>query len=138
MEYQNSTEDILGSKLTWKHTDGNEILIKEMETDHLRNVLTFLFKNREKYWFRCEDIQYMNQFDNGDEFFKVAIKRSELWLSISEELEKRQKEKDRTKEQLFNYFDIKISGSTKVSELAKDYNITDLDVIKIFHEWRNN
>lgn len=75
------TEETLSSTC-WIAGDGRRILIEDMDKDHLRNVLQYLYKRRDFYWLNCENADVIQMFKNADEFFEVVILESTLWNAI--------------------------------------------------------
>jgi len=70
---------------------GNGIELRDMEKNHLQNVLYYLYKNRDRYWINCQDSSMINLFQNGDDFFQIVIRKSTLWVAITELLEEPEK-----------------------------------------------
>lgn len=81
-----TTEEVLNRR-GWADSWGNVSQLEELETDHLKNILYYLYKNRDRYWFNCKDATLIDRFKDGDEFFQLVIRNSTLWTSIIEILE---------------------------------------------------
>lgn len=79
------TEQILNSR-NW--VDGNGVVndVSTLEEEHLHNILSTIYKNRDRYWLNCKDISMISAMRNGDEFFAKIIRRSQLWTAILEAL----------------------------------------------------
>ena len=86
MNYR-STENILNSK-RWITGDGEVLKPKFMEQDHIRACLALLYRKREYFWLNCENYEYINQFDDADEFFRKVIKQSTMWNALVKALSK--------------------------------------------------
>lgn len=81
------TENVLNST-TWTDGYGAVHELKDMDRDHLQNVLFFIYKRRDRYWLNCNDVSLIEKFKDGDEFFQVVIRNSTIWKAIIEELER--------------------------------------------------
>ena len=81
-----STEEVLNRR-GWADSWGNVTELEDMTKEHLQNVLYYLYKNRDRYWFNCKDASLIDRFKDGDEFFQLVIRKSTLWTSIIEILE---------------------------------------------------
>jgi len=81
-----TTEEVLNQR-GWLDSLGQLNQLEEMEADYLKNILFYLYKNRDRYWLQCEDATLIDKFEDGDEFFQLVIRKSTLWTSIIEVLE---------------------------------------------------
>lgn len=97
---QINTEMVLNRR-GWTDSWGNILELDTMDKDYLQNVLYYLYKNRDRYWFNCKDASLIDKFEDGEEFFQKVIRKSTLWTSIIELLE--------SPNQSFN-FDIDVPG----------------------------
>ncbi|MDR4376499.1 UNVERIFIED_CONTAM: hypothetical protein FO487_02240 [Bacillus amyloliquefaciens DSM 7 = ATCC 23350] len=90
-QYENTklrkTEATLNSDF-WMNADGEIKPLTEMEDDYLRNILNFLYKKRDWYWLNCRDTKLIESFQNGDDFFQHVIRKSTIWTSIINQLQK--------------------------------------------------
>lgn len=82
-----TTESVL-NRNTWIDANGVIHNVEDMGEDYLKNVLHFVYKRRDYYWLNCTNINLVNKFKNGDEFFQKVIRKSTLWNSIINELQK--------------------------------------------------
>jgi len=78
---ERTTEKTLNSK-TWVDSYGTIIAVNSMDSDHLRNVLKYLYKQRGNYWLNCRDVKVIEAYRDGDEFFKKVIRHSTLWTEL--------------------------------------------------------
>ncbi|ALS03370.1 hypothetical protein ATZ33_17325 [Enterococcus silesiacus] len=76
-----STESILNSDF-WMDGMGTVTPIVQLEDDHLRNILLFIYKSKDRYWVKCHDTSFIKDYKNGEEFFQHVIVHSTLWTSI--------------------------------------------------------
>lgn len=81
------TENVL-NRTNWIDGQGTIHEIKDMDRDHLQNVLFFIYKRRDRYWLNCSDVNLIEKFKDGDEFFQVVIRKSTLWKAIITELQR--------------------------------------------------
>ena len=81
MEKFRYTEKILNAK-TWVDGYGEILPIDTLEEEHVHNMMNFIYKNRDRYWMGCRDIDFIETFDNGDEFFNKVIRQSTLWNEL--------------------------------------------------------
>ncbi|MBU5341245.1 hypothetical protein [Caldifermentibacillus hisashii] len=81
------TEEVLNNQ-NWVDGCGEIHELSTMDKDYLQNILYFLYKKRDRYWFGCKDINLIEKFKDGDEFFQHVIRNSTIWKSIIAELEK--------------------------------------------------
>lgn len=75
------TEQILNSR-NWVDANGSVSDVSTLEEDHLHNILSTIYKSRDRYWLNCKDVQMISAMRNGDEFFAKIIRRSQLWTAI--------------------------------------------------------
>ena len=80
-ERQLYTEDVLNRK-QWVTGDGEIIEVAHMDKDHIRNVLQFLYKWKDRYWLKCRDGKLIEKFENGEDFFQRVIRVSTLWTEL--------------------------------------------------------
>lgn len=85
-----STEHILNADY-WVDANGEKHELDTMDTDHLRNVLGFLYKKRDNLWINCNDASMIEMFENGEEFFQIVIRKSTFWEKAIEQLTDKQK-----------------------------------------------
>lgn len=76
-----STESILNSD-SWMDGMGTVTPVVQLEDDHLRNILLFIYKSKDRYWLNCHDTSFIKDYKNGEEFFQHVIVHSTLWNSI--------------------------------------------------------
>ncbi|MEW8987479.1 MAG: hypothetical protein AB2401_10850, partial [Bacillus sp. (in: firmicutes)] len=81
------TEDVL-NRINWVDGQGTVHELKDMDRDHLQNVLFFIYRKRDRYWLNCKDVSLIEKFKDGDEFFQVVIRNSTIWKSIIQELQR--------------------------------------------------
>lgn len=81
------TENVL-NRDTWVDAQGTLHELKDLDRDHLQNILFFIYKRRDRYWLNCKDITMVEKFKDGDEFFQNVIRNSTIWKSIINELQK--------------------------------------------------
>lgn len=81
------TEMVL-NRTNWVDGQGTVHELKDMDKDHLQNILFFIYKRRDRYWLNCNDVQMIERFKDGDEFFQNVIRNSTIWKSIIAELKK--------------------------------------------------
>lgn len=81
------TENVL-NRTHWIDGQGTIHELKDMDRDHLQNVLFFIYKRRDRYWLNCSDVDLIEKFKDGDEFFQVVIRKSTLWKAIMTELQR--------------------------------------------------
>lgn len=81
------TEVVL-NRNNWVDGHGTVHELKDMERDHLQNILFFIYKRRDRYWLNCKDVSLIEKFKDGDEFFQVVIRNSTIWKSIIAELQR--------------------------------------------------
>lgn len=79
------TEDILNSD-KWVTSHGEILEVRAMDPDHVRNVLSYLYKRKDRYWLNCRDGKLIEQFENGEDFFQRVIRKSTLWTTAIETL----------------------------------------------------
>ena len=81
------TETVL-NRTNWVDGWGDILELKDMDRDHLQNVLFFIYKRRDRYWLNCRDVGMVEKFKDGDGFFQLVIRKSTIWKSIIAELER--------------------------------------------------
>lgn len=81
------TEMVL-NRTNWVDGQGTVHELKDMDKDHLQNILFFIYKRRDHYWLNCNDVQMIERFKDGDEFFQNVIRNSTIWKSIIAELKR--------------------------------------------------
>jgi hypothetical protein len=75
------TEEILNAN-TWEDANGKRTIVTELDGDHLRNILQYLYKNKDRYWLKCRNAALIESFENGEDFFQRCIRVSTLWTAI--------------------------------------------------------
>lgn len=81
------TEQILNNR-NWIDGDGVTSDVRLLEEEHLHNILSTIYKNRDRYWLGCKNVQMIASIRNGDEFFAKIIRHSQLWNAIIDALVK--------------------------------------------------
>ncbi|WP_371069117.1 hypothetical protein [Sediminibacillus sp. JSM 1682029] len=81
------TEDVL-NRSNWVDGQGAVHELKDMDRDHLQNVLFFIYRRRDRYWLNCKDVSLIEKFKDGDEFFQSVIRSSTIWKAIIAELQR--------------------------------------------------
>ncbi|RGP44662.1 hypothetical protein BTW32_27085 [Bacillus thuringiensis] len=76
------------NRTNWVDGQGTVHELKDMDKDHLQNILFFIYKRRDRYWLNCNDVQMIERFKDGDEFFQNVIRNSTIWKSIIAELKR--------------------------------------------------
>lgn len=76
------TEDILNST-NWVTGDGEILVVAHMDKDHIRNILQFLYKRKDRYWLNCRNGKLIEKFENGEDFFQRVIRVSTLWTELN-------------------------------------------------------
>lgn len=77
------TEDVLNAKDIWITGQGEVLYLAKMDKDHLRNILNFLYRRRDFYWFNVRDTSLIDEFEDADDFFKRVIRVSTLWHTLT-------------------------------------------------------
>lgn len=84
---ERTTEQILNSE-TWIDGAGVNRRINDMDENHLRNILVTIYERRNWFWLHCDDINCIDEYRNGDEFFQKVIRNSTIWATVAGGLEK--------------------------------------------------
>lgn len=71
-----SSEDVLNS-CVWIGKGGEEYVIENMSENHLRNVLSFIYKNRDSYWLRSNN---PDNYLDGEDYFQKEVRKSDVWI----------------------------------------------------------
>ncbi|WP_227995169.1 hypothetical protein [Oceanobacillus sp. CFH 90083] len=81
------TEAVL-NRTTWIDGEGTIHELKGMDREHLQNILFFIYRKRDRYWLNCNNVSIIEKFKDGDEFFQLVIRRSNIWQAIINELQR--------------------------------------------------
>lgn len=103
----------------WIDANGVVNELFEMEESHLRNVLAFLYRHKDRYWTMSSCIE---DYENGESYFQNVIRKSNLYLSIIAELKTREgkEEEENDKREVTVQY---------LQELLKDINYySDIDI----------
>lgn len=84
-KWHRCTEEKLNADY-WVDARGNVVPLDSMEESYLRNVLLFLYKQRDRLWLNCHDVKVLTAFSSGDSFFEEVVQHSVLWNSILDKL----------------------------------------------------
>ncbi|MCG0912367.1 hypothetical protein IMAU10235_02934 [Lactiplantibacillus plantarum] len=79
------TEEVLNSS-NWMDGNGEVHCPEEMSNEYLHSVLRYVYRSRDRYWLNCRQINVIENFANGDEFFHKVIRTSTLWKTIINQL----------------------------------------------------
>lgn len=79
------TEEILNSS-NWMDGNGEIHRPEEMSKEYLHSVLRYIYRSRDRYWLNCQQVYFIENYMNSDEFFCKVIRASTLWKNIIQQL----------------------------------------------------
>ncbi|HDB8510443.1 TPA: hypothetical protein O7K12_001640 [Staphylococcus aureus] len=81
------TEEILNDT-RWTTREGDVLELITMEEEHIQNTLNLLYKNRDQLWLGCRNFKLIDVYENGEDFFQKVIRKSTIWNSLINALDK--------------------------------------------------
>ncbi|MFS4464705.1 hypothetical protein ACMFKE_04795 [Staphylococcus haemolyticus] len=81
------TEEILNDT-KWVTKNGEILEPIAMDEEHIQNTLRLLYKNRDQLWLGCKDFRIIDVYLNGEDFFQKVVRKSTLWRTLIDALDK--------------------------------------------------